>query len=159
MPSLHHVVVFVATGHRLEQLERGGLGGRDEHLAPEVFELREEAGVDGHLVGTRVLQDDHGATLALAPGALTTSDGRTRGGEHRDREVVPMRERVLALRIGHLIQVMAIALGERGDRCSQRGVGQEVVDRGHVSSMARALGWVEWLGSDSDSRHSGAPAI
>ena len=35
--------------HRFQQLERGGLGGGDEHLAAAVLELREEAGVDGHL--------------------------------------------------------------------------------------------------------------
>jgi hypothetical protein len=36
--------------------------------------------------------------------------------------------------------VMAVALGERGDRRPQWGVGQEVVDRGHLSSMARLRG-------------------
>jgi hypothetical protein len=48
-----------------------------------------------------------------------------------------MRERVVALGIGHLLEVVAIALGERGDRSPERGIGQEVVDRGHSSSMAR----------------------
>ena len=82
----------------------------------------------GDLVAARILEDDHGAALVLVRDAFTTPDRSAGGGEHRYGDVMPMRERVLALRIGHLLKVMAIALGERGDRRPQRGVGQEVVD-------------------------------
>ena len=99
------LVVFVvfAAGHRLEQFERGGLGGGDEHFATEILELREEAGVHGDLVAARIFEDDHGAALVLVRDAFTAPDRSAGGGEHRDRDVMPMRERILALRIGHLL--------------------------------------------------------
>src|SRR4029079_13595188 len=100
-------------------------------------ELREEARVDRDLVTAGIFEDDHRAALVGVVDAVLVSDRRPRGGEHSDREVMPMRERILALRIGHLLEVMAVALRERGDRRPQWGVGQEVVDRGHLSSMAR----------------------
>src|SRR5436305_10185815 len=49
------LLVLARAGHGLEQLQRGGLGRRDEHLAVDVLELREEAGVDGDLVLAGVL--------------------------------------------------------------------------------------------------------
>src|SRR5262245_8896254 len=68
------LLVAVRPGHRLEQLERGGLGGRDEDLAPEVLELGEEAGVDGDLVVARVFEHDHGAAAGLALRSLLAAE-------------------------------------------------------------------------------------
>ena len=124
-------------GDGVEQLQRGGLGGGDEHLAAEILELREEARVHRDLVPAGVLEDDHGATGAVAVRVLLAADQRRAGGrEHRHRQVMPVRERVVALRLRHLVEVMAVALGERGDRRPDGGVGQKVVGGGHTSSMA-----------------------
>src|SRR5690349_128186 len=80
---LHDVFVFpVATGHGVEGLQRSRLGGGDEHLAADVLELGEEAGVDGDLVAAGVLEDDHRPAVVLAVDALTTPDGRPGGGQH-----------------------------------------------------------------------------
>jgi hypothetical protein len=126
-PERSLALVAVGAGHRLEQLERGGLRRRDEHLAADVLELREEARVHGDLVLARILQDDHGAAAGLAVRVLLAAEGGAGGRQHGDREVVPVRERVGTLLVGHLGQVVAVALGERGDRGPQRGLGEQVV--------------------------------
>ena len=74
-----------------------------------------------------VLEHDHRATVRVPVAVLTTSEGRPGGGEHRHRQVVPVRQRFLALLVGHVFQVVAVALGERGNRGRERGVRQEVV--------------------------------
>jgi hypothetical protein len=51
-----------------------------------------------------------------------------------------VRERVLALRVGHLGEMVAVAVGQRGDRGPEGSVRQEVVGRvGHPASMAPAI--------------------
>ena len=85
-----------------------------------------------------VLEHDHGPAGRVAVAAVVAPERRAGRGEHRHGEVVPVRERVLALGVGHLLQVVAVALGERGDRRPERGVGQQVVGRGHGSSYLAA---------------------
>ena len=60
-------MVLLVAGELLEQLERGGLGGRRGDLAAaEVLELRVEARVHGDLVAARVLEHDRCAAAGLA---------------------------------------------------------------------------------------------
>jgi hypothetical protein len=47
-----------------------------------------------------------------------------------------VRQGVVALGVRHLVEVVPIALGKGGDRGCDWSVGQEVVGRRHVSSMA-----------------------
>ena len=55
--ALQLVFVVFAAGHRLEQFERGGLGGRDEHFATEILEP------GGAFIA--VAQDPQGAWFAV----------------------------------------------------------------------------------------------
>ena len=129
----------------LEQLERGRLGGRRADLAAsEVLELREEGRVDGDLLGTGVLEDDHRpARHARRPSTGLVPERGARRRQHRDRELAPVRDRVLALGGVHLRQVVVVALRQSGDRRLERRLGEQVVRCGHVAQYGAALVRVE----------------
>jgi hypothetical protein len=48
-----------------------------------------------------------------------------------------VRERLLALGVRHLLEVVAVAVGERGHGSADRRLAEEVVRKGHAASMAR----------------------
>ena len=71
------------------------------------------------------LEHDRGAAVAAV--ALVGADGAAGGGQHGDGQLAPVPEGVLALRVGHLLEVVAVALREGGDRRLDGGPGQQVV--------------------------------
>src|SRR4051794_21668485 len=132
---------IVVVGDLLEELQRRRLRRRGAHLtAPEILQLREEGRMDRDLLRARVLEDDDRPARDPAVTGGRFADRGTGRRQHRDRELAPVREGVLTLGGVHLRQVVVVALGQRGDRCLERRLGEQVVGSGHVASMARRPG-------------------
>ena len=153
------IVVFAGLGDRVEQLQGGGLGGRDEHLAAEVLELREEARVHRDLVPPA-------PRARSRPGRRVAVGVAPRGRRARRRpRSAPSPPGHASARAHRCAPRRSSAPG--GGGCARRArrppprSGRRPGDRrGRHSPVwrARALACARWLESDSDSPRSAAPA-
>ena len=87
--------------------------------------------MDGDLVPAGVLEDHDGAAgalgVALGVGLPLDRQRGGRGGEDGDGEIAPVADGLVALLVGHAFEVVAVAIGQRGDGGVERPFGEQVL--------------------------------
>ena len=87
--------------------------------------------MDGDLVPAGVLEDDDGTAgalgVALGVGLPLDRQRGGRGGEDGDGEIAPVADGLVALLVGHAFEVVAVAIGQRGDGGVERPFGEQVL--------------------------------